>query len=74
VIKSRKTGYVGNLREWDKGKVLIGLCFGSLREGGLFENLCVHEKIILKCIFRKLDEEAWTGLIFLRLGTGGGVL
>ena len=29
-------------------------------------------KIIFKRIFKKWDEEAWTGLIWLRIGTGGG--
>jgi hypothetical protein len=35
----------------------------------------VHEKIILKWIFEKWDgERAWTGTIWLRIGTGGGLL
>jgi len=29
---------------------------------------------ILKCIFLKWDREAWTGLIWLRIKTGGGSL
>ena len=28
-------------------------------------------RIILRWIFRKWDGEAWTGLIWLRIGTGG---
>jgi hypothetical protein len=28
--------------------------------------------MILSRIFRKWDGEAWTGLIWLRIGTGGG--
>jgi hypothetical protein len=28
-------------------------------------------RIILKRIFKKWDAEAWTGLIWLRIGTGG---
>jgi hypothetical protein len=31
-------------------------------------------EIILKLIFKKWDEEAWTGLIWLGIGTGGGRL
>ena len=31
-------------------------------------------RIILKWIFKKWDEEAWTGLIWLRIGTGGWLL
>jgi len=34
----------------------------------------VDGRIILKRIFRKLDGEALTGLIWLRTGTGGGLL
>jgi hypothetical protein len=30
--------------------------------------------IILKRIFRKWDMRAWTGLIWLRIGTDGGLL
>jgi len=36
--------------------------------------VCLYnqERIILKWIIKKWDEEAWTGLIWLRIGTGGG--
>jgi len=34
----------------------------------------VDGKIILRWIFRKWDVGAWTGLIWLRIGTGGGLL
>ena len=30
--------------------------------------------IILKCIFKTWDGETWTGMIWLRIGTGGGRL
>jgi hypothetical protein len=30
--------------------------------------------IILTWIFKKWDGRAWTGLIWLRIGTGGGLL
>jgi hypothetical protein len=33
----------------------------------------IDKSIILKRIFNKWDE-AWTGLIWLRIGTGGGLL
>jgi hypothetical protein len=33
-----------------------------------------RRRIILKWIFRKWDGEAWTELIWLRIGTGGGPL
>jgi hypothetical protein len=31
-------------------------------------------RIIFKRIFKKWDGRAWTGLIWLRIGTGGGLL
>jgi hypothetical protein len=34
----------------------------------------VNEKIIVKWIFRKCDGVTWAGLIWLRIGTGGGLL
>jgi len=38
------------------------------------ENSGIHGKIILRRIFGKWDVGEWTGLIWLRIGTGGGHL
>ena len=38
------------------------------------EDLVIEGRIILKCISMKWNEEAWTGLIWMRIGTGGGLL
>jgi hypothetical protein len=34
----------------------------------------LDRKVILKGIFRKSDGEVWTGLLWLRVGTGGRYL
>jgi hypothetical protein len=53
--------------------VLAGFWWGNLKEDRL-EDPFVSERIILKWISDKLGEGAWTGLIWLTIGTGGGLL
>jgi hypothetical protein len=38
------------------------------------QNLGVDERVIFKEILKKWDGEAWTGLFWLKKGTGGGLL
>ena len=38
------------------------------------EDVGIGRSIILKWIVKKWDGEAWAGLIWLRIGTGGGLL
>ena len=45
--------------------------WGNLRKRDYLLDLGVDGRIILKCVF-KWDGE-WTGLTWLRLGTGGGL-
>ena len=42
-----------------------GFWWGNLREREHLEGLSVDGRIILKCIFKKLDEGARTGLMWL---------
>jgi hypothetical protein len=51
-----------------------GFWWGDVKERDYLESLSLDGSIILKWIFKKWDKEAWTGLIWLRTGTGGGRL
>ena len=51
-----------------------GFWCGNLRERDYLEDTDVDGRKILRWIFRKLDVRAWTGFIWLRMGTGGGLL
>ena len=48
--------------------------WGDLKERDHLEDLGVDWRIILKWVFRKWDGETWTGLIWIWIETGGGLL
>jgi hypothetical protein len=56
-------GYRSNLAWW-----------GNLRERHHWGDQTVDGRIILGWFFRKWDVGVWTGLGWLRIGTGGGQL
>jgi hypothetical protein len=57
-----------------RGEVHTGCWWGSLREGDHLEDPGIDGRIVIKWIFKKWDGGAWTGLIWLRIETGGGLL
>jgi hypothetical protein len=71
VIKSRRMRWVRHVARM--GELHTGFRWGDLMEGDRLEDADIDGRIILNWILRKWDR-AWTGLIWLRIGTGGGLL
>jgi hypothetical protein len=51
-----------------------GFWWGDPRERSHLEETGIDERILLKWIFKKWGRKAWTGLIWLMMGAGGGCL
>jgi hypothetical protein len=64
----------GMWHECGRVEVHAGFYWGNLREGDHLEDRGVDGRIILKWILAKWVGRARTGSIWLRIGTGGGLL
>jgi hypothetical protein len=58
---------------WGEKRGTTGLCWGNLRDRVHLEDLGI-DGIMLKWIFKKMWDGGWTGLIWLRIATGNGLL
>jgi hypothetical protein len=56
------------------GEEHLGFWCGNLRERDNLEDFSTDGRIILKYTFKKWDGRAWTGLIWVRILTGGRCL
>jgi hypothetical protein len=54
--------------------VCAGFWWGNLSERDHLKDPGIDGNIILRQVIRKWDVEVWTGLIWLKIGTGGGHL
>ena len=74
VINSRIMRYLGHAHEWGRGDVCTAVLWGDLRERGHLED-SGDGRVILSWICRKSNGGgAWTGLIWLIIGSGGRYL
>jgi hypothetical protein len=56
------------------GEVRTGFWGVHLKYGDYLEDSGLDGRIIFRWIFGKWDGDTWTGLIWLRIGAGGGLL
>ena len=59
---------------WETREVHTGFSWENARKRDHLEDLGVDGRKILKWIFKNWDWEAWTGLIWIKIWTGGGRL
>jgi hypothetical protein len=72
IISSQMGGACGTYGRQER--CIQGFGEGDLRERDHLEDPGVDERMILEWIFKKGDGETWTGLVWLRIGTGDGLL
>jgi hypothetical protein len=66
----RRMRWTGHVARTGKRRGVYGVSVGNLRERAHLEDSGTDGKIILRSIFRKWNGGAWTGIVWLRIGTG----
>jgi hypothetical protein len=74
VIKSRRMRWAGHVARMGEGRGAYRILVGRRDGRRPLGRPRLDERIILKSIFKKWDGGSWTGMIWLRIGTGGGLL
>ena len=70
--KSRRVRWVRHVARVEARKRHTRFWWGNLKEREHLD-LGLYGRIILEYISREQDERPWTGLIWLRIGTSGGM-
>lgn len=52
----------------------VGLRYGDLMGIDHLEDISVDGRVIIKWVFKEWHDDVWTGLLWLRRGTGGGCM
>jgi len=73
-MKSKRVGWAGRVALMGREEAYTGFGWENLSKRDHLEDPGVDGGIILKWILRKWNVEAWTGLSWLKIGTGGGHL
>jgi len=74
VIKSRRVRWARHVARMGERRGVYRVWWGNLKERDDLGDRGIDGRIILKWIFTTWDVGAWTGLIWLRKWTGGGLL
>ena len=70
VIKLRRMRLAGHVARMGRAEKYTGFLWGNRKERDHLEDLGIDGRIKLRWIFKKWDVRAWTGSIWLRIGTG----
>jgi hypothetical protein len=74
MIKSRRMRWAGHVARMGEKRIAYRILVNSQKERDHWKDQDVDGWTILKWILEREDEIVWIGLIWLRIGTSGGLL